>query len=169
MPDAESKYQLMASNRQLQISDVTVVEDAGLYTCLATNSIGAADLNIQLVVIGEYPLGSADHQLCYLYISMHHLFMITIADTPRLVGPASEKVTFILNEAVELSCNVSGSEPITIEWMKGLKAVRPGTKLDNSIIQVSCCLSHQHIIQPQGSLLGVAPRPEATHSVCAAE
>lgn len=42
----------------------------------------------------------------------------------------------ILNQAVELICNVNGSEPLTIEWFKNEKKVENSWDKNNLLIQV---------------------------------
>lgn len=58
-------------------------------------------------------------------------------DSPTIVGFEFEMVNVILNRAVELSCNITGTEPLTIKWQRSVRSVGTSTNIDNSaLIQV---------------------------------
>uniref|UniRef100_A0A915CRF4 Ig-like domain-containing protein n=1 Tax=Ditylenchus dipsaci TaxID=166011 RepID=A0A915CRF4_9BILA len=103
---SSTKHRFTNSARQLQILEASGA-DSGRYTCIATNSVGAADLDIFLTVI----------------------------DAPELAGPETEPVTVVLNKAGELVCDAKGTEPMTIEWQKGGRTINSGAELSNALVQ----------------------------------
>uniref|UniRef100_A0A914RG71 Ig-like domain-containing protein n=1 Tax=Parascaris equorum TaxID=6256 RepID=A0A914RG71_PAREQ len=86
----DERHVLLNGGRQLQISDTTLHDDAR-YTCIATNNIGLADLETYLQVIGG----------------------------PVIAGDKLETVEVLVNEPHDLECEVSGTEPMDIEWQRG--------------------------------------------------
>ncbi|VBB33721.1 unnamed protein product, partial [Acanthocheilonema viteae] len=90
----DSHYAILNGGRQLEISDISSIDDAR-YTCIATNDIGLADLETYLQVIGG----------------------------PVIVGDKQEVIEVFINEAKDLFCDVSGTEPIDIEWLRGGEAI----------------------------------------------
>ncbi|EFO22762.2 hypothetical protein LOAG_05722 [Loa loa] len=89
-----SRHAVLNGGRQLEISDTSATDDAR-YTCIATNDIGLADLETYLQVIRS----------------------------PVIGGDKQELVEVFVNEAKDLFCDVSGTEPIDIEWLRDGKTM----------------------------------------------
>ncbi|VDN01369.1 unnamed protein product, partial [Onchocerca ochengi] len=65
------------------------------YTCIATNDIGLADLETYLQVVGS----------------------------PVIAGDKQEVIEVSVNEPKDLFCDVSGTEPIDIDWLRDGKTI----------------------------------------------
>ena len=61
----------------------------GSYTCLATNPVGSAELNVHLRVV----------------------------DPPRIAGPPEETSLAELNKAHTIQCQFEGTQPMRVEWL----------------------------------------------------
>uniref|UniRef100_F1KPK8 Hemicentin-2 n=1 Tax=Ascaris suum TaxID=6253 RepID=F1KPK8_ASCSU len=118
---ADEKHMLLNGGRQLQISDTTLQDDAR-YTCIATNNIGLADLETYLQVIGG----------------------------PVIAGDKLETVEVLVNEPHDLECEVSGTEPMDIEWQRGGQTIDfGGIRGGSSYMQVSARGRRLHILSAQ--------------------
>uniref|UniRef100_A0A0M3IE08 Hemicentin-1 n=1 Tax=Ascaris lumbricoides TaxID=6252 RepID=A0A0M3IE08_ASCLU len=118
---ADEKHMLLNGGRQLQISDTTLQDDAR-YTCIATNDIGLADLETYLQVIGG----------------------------PVIAGDKLETVEVLVNEPHDLECEVSGTEPMDIEWQRGGQTIDfGGIRGGSSYMQVSARGRRLHILSAQ--------------------
>uniref|UniRef100_A0A0N4ZRH6 Hemicentin-1 n=1 Tax=Parastrongyloides trichosuri TaxID=131310 RepID=A0A0N4ZRH6_PARTI len=111
--DKENKnYNVLNNGYQLQLSDVKAEEEAQ-YTCIATNNVGAVDL--EMVVYVVLP--------------------------PKVNDNTTKEMEIIENDAKELICNISGTEPIDIQWMKNGKTIDVSSGIDEfgqkSYIQIT--------------------------------
>ncbi|TKR80926.1 hypothetical protein L596_014897 [Steinernema carpocapsae] len=103
------RFMLLNGGRQLQIAD-TRASDAARYTCIATNIVGAADLDA----------------------------LLTVVDKPTIEGAAVEPREIVLNQAFHLYCEVEGTEPIDIEWHRDGRAIEiDSLKGGNNYLQIS--------------------------------
>ncbi|KAM3729054.1 Hemicentin-1 [Dirofilaria immitis] len=117
-----SRHAILNGGRQLEITDASSIDDAR-YTCIATNDIGLADLETYLQVIGS----------------------------PVIAGDKQEMIEVLVNEPKDLFCDVSGSEPIDIEWLRDGKAIEftGEPRTETSYLQVSSRGRILHILSAQ--------------------
>ncbi|KAI6172894.1 EGF-like domain-containing protein [Aphelenchoides besseyi] len=122
----DPRVTLVQGGRQLKVEKVED-DDAGLYSCLATNAGGSTDLQIK----------------------------VTIVDFPKIYGPAIEEVSTLLNKRHVLNCDVDPrSEPFTIEWLKSGQLVgsaRDETVESEAYIQITERGQKLHILAAQRS------------------
>uniref|UniRef100_A0A1I8F226 Ig-like domain-containing protein n=1 Tax=Wuchereria bancrofti TaxID=6293 RepID=A0A1I8F226_WUCBA len=90
----DKHFAILNGGRQLEISDTSMTDDAK-YTCIATNDIGLADLETYLQVMRS----------------------------PVITGDKQEVIEVFVNEAKDLFCDASGTEPIDIEWLRDGKTI----------------------------------------------
>uniref|UniRef100_A0A915PVG6 Ig-like domain-containing protein n=1 Tax=Setaria digitata TaxID=48799 RepID=A0A915PVG6_9BILA len=118
----DSRHAILNGGRQLEISNTSVNDDAR-YTCIATNDIGLADLETYLQVIGG----------------------------PLIAGDKQEITEVFVNEPKDLLCDVSGTEPIDIEWLRDGKTIDfvGDSRFGTSYLQVSSRGRVLHILSAQ--------------------
>ncbi|CAG9531886.1 unnamed protein product [Cercopithifilaria johnstoni] len=118
----DNRHTILSGGRQLEINDTSPSDDAR-YTCIATNNIGLADLETYLQVI----------------------------DGPVIVGDKQEVIEVLINEAKDLFCDISGTEPIDIEWLRDGKAIEfiNEPRSTTSYLQISSRGRILHILSAQ--------------------
>ncbi|KAI1722962.1 immunoglobulin i-set domain-containing protein [Ditylenchus destructor] len=120
-PSLEEKVRLMSGGRQLQIANAQTA-DSGRFTCLATNQVGAADLD----------------------------FFLTVIDAPVISEPEIEAVLVVLNKPSELACElVRGTEPVNIEWHRGGRPINLENDIDKAFVQISERGRKLHLLSAQ--------------------
>uniref|UniRef100_A0A0K0E047 Hemicentin-1 n=1 Tax=Strongyloides stercoralis TaxID=6248 RepID=A0A0K0E047_STRER len=92
------KYNILNNGYQLQLSNVKSDEEAR-YSCVATNDIGLVELEM------------------FVYVIL----------PPKIYNDSVKKIEVIENDSKEVICNVTGSEPIDIQWMKNGKTIDVGS------------------------------------------
>lgn len=117
----DSRFILLNGGKQLQIRDTTP-EDSARFMCIAENRVGSSELSLDLKVIGA----------------------------PEIKGPPVEEVKVLLNHPKELRCDVNGSQPISIKWLKAGRS----TEVDGSgtvYLQPTNLGQRLHILSAQRS------------------
>ncbi|XP_063071016.1 leucine-rich repeats and immunoglobulin-like domains protein 1 [Engraulis encrasicolus] len=94
----ERRMHLMPNDDVFFITEVKP-EDAGVYSCTARNSAGAASANATL----------------------------TVLETPHLAQDMEDR-SVVVGDTVALQCKALGSPPPRITWIRGEEALRPGER-----------------------------------------
>ncbi|KAE9555394.1 hypothetical protein FO519_001406 [Halicephalobus sp. NKZ332] len=118
----DGRFILLNSGKQLQIRDLKST-DSARFMCIAENKAGSAELSLDLKVIGA----------------------------PEIQGPPVEEVKVLLNHPKELNCDVTGSAPISIEWLKGGRSVDSDTSEKGIYLQSTNQGQRMHILSAQKS------------------
>uniref|UniRef100_A0A914V1Q2 Ig-like domain-containing protein n=1 Tax=Plectus sambesii TaxID=2011161 RepID=A0A914V1Q2_9BILA len=119
--ETEGNVVILAGGKQLQIGDARLDDDAR-YTCIATNPIGAVDLDV----------------------------FVEVAGAPKIAGDQLETVEVIVNQAHDLNCEVSGTEPLDVEWQRGGQTVDVGgIRGGGSYLQISSRGRKLHLLSAQ--------------------
>uniref|UniRef100_A0A7E4UTJ6 Immunoglobulin I-set domain protein n=1 Tax=Panagrellus redivivus TaxID=6233 RepID=A0A7E4UTJ6_PANRE len=94
LPSADDRFVFLNGGKTLQIKDLKPT-DTARFMCMAENDVGFAEYSVDLRVIGP----------------------------PEIKGHAIETIFGLINSPKELRCEVNGSQPITIEWLKAGRAL----------------------------------------------
>uniref|UniRef100_A0AC35UC53 Ig-like domain-containing protein n=1 Tax=Rhabditophanes sp. KR3021 TaxID=114890 RepID=A0AC35UC53_9BILA len=120
----KKNYLIFDNGRQLQIANSSFTDDAR-YTCIASNIVSTADLEM----------------------------ILTVVLPPKLLSDQSKEYEVIENESQELFCNVSGSDPIDIIWLKDgrMIEVSGSSESKSSYLQITNKGTKLHFLNVQKS------------------
>lgn len=114
------------------------LDDTARYNCIASNAIGVVDLDTYVDVVGKSePI-----------FRVHTHGLSILAGPPSIDGQDVQLVEVIEAQASTLTCDIVGTEPLDIEWLKNGQSLNSeGSK--ETYIQVAGNGRRLHILAAQ--------------------